>query len=139
MGIGSYGICNEEQEAVCIDCLNFSELDYEDIEANITSCLPPSFTKTSGWEDDHRIIAENRLFTIQITDHAHDVGLRIRIQPDLHYYTPDTTGLAQANLGRVAKGVFDRLSYIYNLRVKTSGYTSAPYRHDENRNGGNLS
>ena len=128
MGIGSYGICNDEQEAICIDCLDFDEWDYEDVRDNILFCLPPSFTTTAGRENDHRIIAENALFTVQITDHEHDIGLRIRIRPDLYEYTPDTTGLAKANLERTAAGIFDRLSRIYNLRVKTSGYTSAPYQ-----------
>lgn len=137
MGIGSYGICNNEQEAICISCLDFTEWDYEDIEGNILFCLPPSFYKSSGWEQDHRIIAENKLFTVQITGHAHDVGLRLRVRPHLYEYTPDMTGLAEANLYRTAKGIFDRLSHIYSLRVKTSGYTSAPYERDENQNGEN--
>ena len=132
MGIGSYGICNDKQKAVCIDCLGFNDWQYEDVEENIISCLPPSFAKTDGWENDHRIIAENRLHSVQITGHAHDIGLRIRVKSDLQDYIPDTTGLAQANLSRVANGIFDRLSRFYKLRVKTSGYTSTPWVRREN-------
>ena len=132
MGIGSYGICNDEQEAVCIDCLDFNEWDYEDIQDNLLSILPKSFCDYSDdrkWDNDHLIIAENSLFSVQTIGHEHDVGLRVKIKDHLYEYDGyrDITGLAKHNLENTAKKIFDAMSDMYDLRVKTSGYTSTPY------------
>lgn len=122
MGIGSYGINNDNQKAVCIDCMDFEQFDYDDIESNIVYALPKSFSPTKGWNDNHAIIAENNLFTVELCGHDCDTGLRVVCKDN------DYINLAQHNLDKTAKLIFDKVSEMYSLRVKTSGYTSSPYK-----------
>lgn len=124
MGIGAYGINNEEQKAVTIDGLDMDELDVELLERDIVNALPDSFvdeTNRDLRDDEHKILASNGLFSVQTIGWEHDIGLRVKIRDDEYW------NLAAANLDSTAEKLFRRLAGRYELRVKTSGYTTGPY------------
>ena len=141
MGIGAYGGLDNDAKAVTIDCLDMIQhweeqgepeeeigrLIHEDVVGVIWDALPPSFVEAERMHGNngHMALAHNDLLVVEIIGWEHDIGLRVRVRDSLEYWEEN---LAYQTLERTAKGFFDRLSRYLDLRVKTSGFTSARYQ-----------
>lgn len=136
MGIGSYGICNDEQQAVCIDMLEYAgayeadtasieEWHSDDVTETIYGALSKAFYSADKWDGDHHVIAESTLLTVGVCSHGDDIGLRVRIKD----HDAGLDGLAYNAMRAASRRLFRKLHDAgLPLRVKTSGYTSAAYQ-----------
>jgi hypothetical protein len=137
MGIGTYGINNDTQRAVCIDMIAYAGKDengdyidledfhYEDVIEKIYCALSTTFIPVKNTcKDNHRIIAESNLLSIEAIGWEHDVGLRVKIKDDLDY---NQQSIAFNALESASRRLFNKLADYLSLRIKTSGYTSAEY------------
>jgi len=102
----------------------FSDSRHEafiDLKYDIQNCLSSAYWYHNlEHTRDVGLVAKNKQFEVGIADDGN--YLHILFQCDFYY------PLAMANLHRVSKAFFDRLSEIYRLRVATSAWTSGPRR-----------
>jgi len=139
MGIGTYGLCNDEQKAVTIDMLEYTgayqdeereiqEYDYDDVQETIIDCLPKSYEANDkrSWNDKHLIVAQNTFYAVETIGWEHDIGLRVRVREEA--LEGGALALAYAGLSTAAYSIFDKLHKAgLPLRLRTSGYTSEAY------------
>ena len=134
MGIGNYYL--DAAESVYIDKeavygkgyweddeKHFDDFSFlfSDLICHILEALPSCFHKTKhSWLDRERLlIAESGLFRVSIVDWDWCFSLNIEVIDDRA-----ASSLAAYHLSKTATAIFDKLSQVYDLQIRTSAWTS---------------
>jgi hypothetical protein len=139
MGVGIYystdGISVLTEGPLHNDELDYSEnvregdFFYGQLIIDIREVLPKTYSDIDLEKSDHGegiVIAENSFYEVSIVPWECDYAIVVHPTQDDDYeegYHP----LAVANLSRAAHSIFSKLSQLYELRVRTSGYTTGKY------------
>lgn len=103
------------------------QFDFQNFEDMVEKILPDSFEPARHWVSDDGFIsamyvfAENGLFYLVMQEWESYVALALIPKQK-------NRNLAEGKLSQTAKKIFDKLATRYDLSVRTSAWTSAPYQ-----------
>ena len=97
---------------------------YDDLVATVRGSLSDAWEPVErAWRDrSSRVVARNRLHEVWLTGDSYD---RVHVTFGTRADLDETDALARATMPDRAEAFFDRLSLYYDLRVRTSAWTSA--------------
>jgi hypothetical protein len=135
MGIGNYYLNSAESVYIAkeevygedfhdegFDDFIHSPFFYEDLICHIIEALPKCFRQIPKryWLDRERlVIAESGLYRVSVVDWDSYFSINIEVIDDTA-----ASSLAKYHLDRTSSRIFDELSQIYCLRIRTSAWTS---------------
>lgn len=106
------------------------ELFFDDLVGNIESVLPETYDSyykgRRAVADDAYVIAENSFYQVSVKGWECDYALIVHPLPNEDFVT-GYHPLALANLETAADKIFRAVAGMYELRVRTSGYTTCAY------------
>lgn len=121
-----YEMVYVDNDGIYADVSRQSEFDFEDFNEIVLRKLPKSFYPVRQWKNEYGfsdsmyIIAENGLMYLVGADNESSTALAFIPKEDAPAFK---VGMMR----KVAKKVFDQLADIYDLRVRTSAWTSGEY------------
>jgi hypothetical protein len=140
MGAGNYWLTNAE--TVYVDCDDvygnddeyyFDDVSFRDFIESITSLIPiKSFSSTEkhiyDFQETRLVIAENGWYHITVVEWHTYFAINIELKP-AHESDPwEFNPLAIYQHAATAKKIFDEISHYFQLRVRTSAWTSGLYQ-----------
>lgn len=109
-----------------------NSFDYAMLVQTTRANLPEAFSTCHEWRSDRRgvaVIARSKLFCVDLCEDSFGtIAATVRPRIDL---SPERARYARLHLPRMASAVFLKLAAHYELRIRTTGYTTA--RAPENR------
>jgi len=138
MGAGNFYI--KDAETVYVDDsqifyenedgeIEYDDFYYDDLIDHVRETLPKSYCDVDKHfnRDSGKVIAENDFYEIVVTGWEGYYAVSVALKESDYDNQGNMYSLAKSHLDKRAKQIFDKLSEYYDLRVRSSGWTSGPY------------